>query len=138
MTATQNTSKGRSRKAPATPTPEAKPPRARRKLRALPDPEPTPAVEEEPKAKRAAPRNMERRNELGHPDGAAAVAHGKCTACEARKGQPCTSKLGQPATLVHAARMTAWLAAGGTPAELTPEQWAAHKAARRGAAKAGQ
>ena len=127
MTATQNT-----------PTTTPRKPRKVRKLAAVP--EPTPAVEEEPaaKAKRQALPNAQRTSEATHPDGAAAVAHGKCPSCGARKGALCTSKLGKPTNFVHSPRMAAWLAAGGTPANLTPEQWTAHKAARRAAAKAAK
>ena len=115
---------------------------ARGKVKIVALPDPTPAVEEEPtpavKAPRPALRNAERTNEASHPDGAAAVAHGKCEKCGARKGTRCVSKLGAPTDFVHSPRMAAWLAAGGTPANLTPEQWQAHKAARRAAVKAAK
>lgn len=85
-------------------------PRKARKVRTLAAvPEPTPAVEEQPeKPKRKAVPNAERRNETTHPDGAAAVAHGKCPACQARKGTLCTAATGNPTKHVHAGRMKAW------------------------------
>jgi hypothetical protein len=68
-------------------------------------PPPTPAPAPRVKASRP---NADRRNEATHVDGAAAVAHGKCPKCGARKGVKCTSQRGEPTNFVHAPRMAAW------------------------------
>lgn len=60
------------------------------------------------KAPKAPRPNAERRNEATHADGAAAVAHGKCEKCGAKKGARCVSKLGVETNFVHSPRMAAW------------------------------
>jgi hypothetical protein len=60
----------------------------------------------EPPARKSLP-NAERRNEMTHPDGAAAVAGFSCKACGARKGQACTARSGEATKHVHSARMKA-------------------------------
>jgi hypothetical protein len=61
----------------------------------------------EKKARPSVP-NAERRNEMTHADGAAAVERFSCEACGAKKGTRCTAKSGEPTNHVHSARMKAF------------------------------
>lgn len=63
----------------------------------------TPLPTETPKRKSVP--NAERRNEVTHPDGAAAVAAHGCPTCKARKGALCIARSGERTNHVHAGRM---------------------------------
>lgn len=52
--------------------------------------------------------NAMRRNEFTHADGEAAVMHGGCAKCGAKKGKRCISQKGIETNFVHSPRMAAW------------------------------
>ena len=68
------------------------------------------------KAPRKSLPASERRTEATHPDGLAAVLHGPCAKCSAKKGERCFATSGARTNYVHGPRFKAWETAGSVPA----------------------